>query len=480
MPGPGRIEIRPDAVLVVGVTGHREIGVEGAAAKVIAATLHDVLQDLSDIMSASAAANVAYFSDAAPRLRLVTMLADGADLLAARAAASIGGEIAAVLPYSFDEYVRDFTSSESLRMLSETWQVAATKLELPGTRQEGARAYERASDVMIANCDLVIAIWDGKPARGRAGTGDVVQNALAADLSLIVIDPAVPERAELIVPPDFESFEIPIASELPRAPLSPKLSALVTRRLTPPTGRGIRGALDDFLSEDPAAQTHRFEYPLLLKIFRTSPREPERPTEASCQLTDPGRERDKIEGVTAVVEGFADRYGRMFRSSVSTRYLLLVLVSLSVGVVSTLYPPAMGIAILCQIAFNGLVIYDMAQRRKQRWQQRWLDYRSVAERLRRYRFLHPLGLGAGALLPPDARVARSWTDWFVLRHVRATGGPNGRVCADFPAVANEIYSAWETPCALSLFCLSRSGLSSQLCLREVKTLKPVQTTTSPA
>ena len=37
--------------------------------------------------------------------------------------------------------------------------------------------YVAAGQYMLAHCDLLIALWDGKPARGAGGTADVVAQA---------------------------------------------------------------------------------------------------------------------------------------------------------------------------------------------------------------------------------------------------------------------------------------------------------------
>jgi hypothetical protein len=39
-------------------------------------------------------------------------------------------------------------------------------------------AYRRVGHYVVDHCDLLIAIWDGQPARGRGGTADIVQYAL--------------------------------------------------------------------------------------------------------------------------------------------------------------------------------------------------------------------------------------------------------------------------------------------------------------
>ena len=41
----------------------------------------------------------------------------------------------------------------------------------------------------MESCDLLIAVWDGQPARGAGGTEEVVSLARIANKPLFVIDP---------------------------------------------------------------------------------------------------------------------------------------------------------------------------------------------------------------------------------------------------------------------------------------------------
>ncbi len=66
---------------------------------------------------------------------------------------------------------------------------AGTTFVLPGSHWEGARAYERANEVILANVDLLVAIWDGERGKGAGGTSDLVQAAAARGIPVIVIPP---------------------------------------------------------------------------------------------------------------------------------------------------------------------------------------------------------------------------------------------------------------------------------------------------
>ena len=58
-------------------------------------------------------------------------------------------------------------------------------LELPGDPANALDAYVMTGRATVAHCDTLIAVWDGRPPRGRGGTGEVVQFALARGTAII-------------------------------------------------------------------------------------------------------------------------------------------------------------------------------------------------------------------------------------------------------------------------------------------------------
>ena len=62
-----------------------------------------------------------------------------------------------------------------------------------------ARAYEAAGFVMLANIDLLIAIWDGEDAAGVGGTAQIVSRAIADGIPVIRLDPKNPSDADIVV-----------------------------------------------------------------------------------------------------------------------------------------------------------------------------------------------------------------------------------------------------------------------------------------
>jgi hypothetical protein len=65
----------------------------------------------------------------------------------------------------------------------------ATRVIVTGSDASGERvaAYERAGMAMLDAVDMLIAVWDGKPSRGRGGTSEIVAAARSRGLDVIVV-----------------------------------------------------------------------------------------------------------------------------------------------------------------------------------------------------------------------------------------------------------------------------------------------------
>ncbi|MBL8199677.1 MAG: hypothetical protein JNK40_01780 [Chromatiales bacterium] len=119
-----------------------------------------------------------------PPLVAVTSLAIGADQLLAKLVLERGGSIHAVLPYPDIE--RSFLPSDldSYRELAKhaTIEVLTTS----GTDED---AYLAAGIRVVTLSDIVLAVWNGMPSRGKGGTADVVAYALRVGVPIVRVNP---------------------------------------------------------------------------------------------------------------------------------------------------------------------------------------------------------------------------------------------------------------------------------------------------
>jgi hypothetical protein len=130
------------------------------------------------------------------------------------------------------------------------------------------------------------------------------------------------------------------------------------------------------------------------------------------------------------IDGLASYYGRLYRSSITSQFLLTIIPAFFSGLVFILFPRIIGVSLIAQVLVNGLVLLDSMTRTKQRWKERWLDYRVIAERLRCVRFLHLMGLALPQSSPLFPRHRVSWVEWYVRRYERALDPPHGTIQAN--------------------------------------------------
>lgn len=116
--------------------------------------------------------------------RCYSSIAIGADQVFAQAALELGLPLTAVIP--LPDYDRFFSGDDaetyrSLRQQSEVIQL--------GGGDTDEEAFFAAGKWIADAADLLIAVWDGQPAAGLGGTGDVVAYRLADGRPVLHIDP---------------------------------------------------------------------------------------------------------------------------------------------------------------------------------------------------------------------------------------------------------------------------------------------------
>lgn len=104
----------------------------------------------------------------------VCSLAAGADQLFAEAILGCGGALWAVVPC--DDYESSFARDEDLARYQRLLALAARveRLDFPAPSED---AYFAAGRQVVDSSNRLVALWDGQEARGKGGTGDVVDYA---------------------------------------------------------------------------------------------------------------------------------------------------------------------------------------------------------------------------------------------------------------------------------------------------------------
>lgn len=115
----------------------------------------------------------------------VSSLAAGTDQLFASVVLDCGGRLRVVVP------CRGYATSLATDELSGYRQLLARAVQVDtlAFEQPSGEVYLAAGRHVVNLADLMIAVWNGRPARGVGGTGDVVSYAEAVGKPLIVIWP---------------------------------------------------------------------------------------------------------------------------------------------------------------------------------------------------------------------------------------------------------------------------------------------------
>ncbi|MEH3102751.1 MAG: hypothetical protein PGN12_02460 [Sphingomonas phyllosphaerae] len=371
------------APIAVGITGHRP----DRLVDVDPATLRQQLEQLMRALEKSSPNN---------SFRLVGSLAEGADMLAADAALATGWQLDTILPFARDDYAMDFdetAAAEFRHRLNLSFNI----LELPGKRDEPgaeAAAYERAGRVMLTQSDLLIAIWDGGPPRGRGGAAQIVAEAVAQAIPVIVLRPDGTHPPSLLWSGlnDHESG-LEAVDTVARGTLA-DLPRLMAQLSSPPVDAPPQRASRD------APPLLAVAYPLLLAVtgvrrirFADLRRPCPQPRVITADPTETLQTRidQQLWPRFDTADCKASLAAQLFRSAFVSSFALAafsVTLALLGLVVPTAIKPLLAAGEFASIALI-LIITHWGSRAG--WHGRWLEERTLAEELRCLAVSAPLG-----------------------------------------------------------------------------------------
>jgi hypothetical protein len=158
---------------VVGFSGHRQLENAGAVARAVRAALDSLRNESRGEWVA------------------LSSVATGSDQLFVAQAMEMGLSWYAILPMPRVEFSRDFDEIE--------WKAVEKMLEraehVRVITENGPRndAYLDCGMETVNGADVLLAVWDGDPVRGKGGTADVVEYAKSIGKPVIIIDAATCE-----------------------------------------------------------------------------------------------------------------------------------------------------------------------------------------------------------------------------------------------------------------------------------------------
>ena len=391
-----------------------------------------------------------------PLFTLVSPLAEGADQMAAAAALARGWQLQAVLPFDRAAYVADFDDEESRNRFQQLVEAAACVLELPGDPQDPLEAYVMAGRGTVAHCDILLAIWDGLPPRGRGGTGEIVELAINRGTAIVHL----PMAGDLPIEILWSAFDPHVVTwtghdrNVHRPFDEEHLALLLDATLALPPDPRERQFFAQFARERQRRVRARLEYPLLLALTGVGRLRVNHWREARSVAAIDEEWRNFVagcsdcHGVSAPLEllhkayGWADRmatyYAQTFRSGHIFNFVMAAAAVL-LGLSSFALPASKLNLALAEMLITLAIIINSVAGVRQEWHRRWLDYRQLAERLRPVRSLKLLAIAAPD--PPGNAanpVAHRWIDWYAASVWRALGCPHGRIA---PANATQLSEA---------------------------------------
>jgi hypothetical protein len=159
-------------VVVIGVTGHRFLDEVDR----IADCIDQALQRIEETFPSES-------------VTIVSPLAEGTDqVFVQRALVHRRVHLVVPLPLPPEDYLEDFISGEAR---ARFWRLLARAGEVIHLSPAPTRdaAYAAVGRYVLERCDVLVAVWDGQPARGPGGTADIVALAREGGKPLAWIQP---------------------------------------------------------------------------------------------------------------------------------------------------------------------------------------------------------------------------------------------------------------------------------------------------
>lgn len=165
----------------IGVTGHRNMG-DQATVQFVMQTFHELLTQAQREHPTGVVA--------------LSGLAEGSDTLFAEAAVALGIPLEAVIAY--DGFENDFPPGSARERYQHLLKQCQAVHRLP-FRERSDEAYLAVGHWLVDHSDLMLAAWNGQPAAGKGGTGDVAAYAQRVGRPVVHID-TTEHTIKLLVP----------------------------------------------------------------------------------------------------------------------------------------------------------------------------------------------------------------------------------------------------------------------------------------
>ncbi len=356
---PGPVQVP----LVIGVTGHR-----------------DLVDAEIPALECSVEAFLSRLRERFPGLplRVMTPLAEGADLLVARVARRLGISLTILLPMPMALYREDFegvaaADFEEMRRQGEVIELPALgcapghSTQLTGDARDAQ--YEYLGIYLAAHCHILLALWDGKPSPAPGGTAQVIRFHQYNEVKLIS---GVEARSAI----DFSEDESDLAYHIV---CSREGNGGPGDRRTPGEGAWLtRDDLDPRTPDLPKRYEQVFrQQEHLNDDLAARPLDPEPELAGYDDGTDRSHELDRL---AAAVDGLAVHFQKRALRTLESIYAMAAVSGLSFIAYADFPDNPHMIWVYLTTLLVGFLLY--ALERRGAWYRRHVDYRGLAEGLR--------------------------------------------------------------------------------------------------
>ena len=428
---------KPRFTLRVGITGHGPTKLSGSRLQSTKLTLTRVFSAIEQASTEILRANAAIYASEPPQFRLVSGF-DETDQ-AAILACSNGWLIEVILPFQKEGYFKDSASATaaSLKNVSSVTELPSQK---PHRRDQG---HINADSYLLRQIDLLIAVWDDSPPKS-GGIGAITREANQGGIPVIWLSTAIDFLPRLITGFDDKGDPIPSDVDCTEGPLILALKPI----LDGPSldlgqfNRVPQDALIGFYRETWRSHCYFTVYDFLTRVALI--RRPRavigvRPFLDQCSDWDtffhsaPSAD-NLVERIRQVLlprfvwaDNLAIYFSHHYRSAYTLAYLLsAVAVFIGLGGAYAVNIDQEAAFLFLEFIVVGLIVTLIFLGRHWFWQERWLDYRALAESLRHGRFLafvSEFGRIHDGLSGMISRMP-SWTLWYIRATMRELGLPS--------------------------------------------------------
>jgi hypothetical protein len=173
---------------VIAFSGHRQLPQPGAVSLALRETFRRMQQQAAEHGGV---------------LDLYCSAAYGADLIALECARELGITIHLLLPLPEEEFAKDFAGHEAEWQKAQEFIAAAQRGENGGTfrvlRGDTQRpdCYHSQATRLVDACDILLTVWNGRPAAGLGGTGELIEMAHSLHRPVLTIPADAPALVKL-------------------------------------------------------------------------------------------------------------------------------------------------------------------------------------------------------------------------------------------------------------------------------------------